>query len=61
MNYYLLSIPIVVPMCFLGTVGTSMLYDYIQIKYFNDDKKNDDKKNDDKKNDDKKNDDKKEK
>ena len=54
MNYYLLSIPIVVPMCFLGTVGTSMLYDYIQIKYFNDDKKNDDKKNDDKKNDDKK-------
>lgn len=45
MNYYLLLIPIVVPMCFLGSVGTSMLYDYIQIKYFNDDIKNDDNNN----------------
>jgi hypothetical protein len=35
MNNYLLSIPILVPLCFLGAVGTSMIYDYIQIKYYN--------------------------
>jgi hypothetical protein len=52
MNYYLLSIPIVVPMCFLGAVGTSMLYDYIQIKYYNNNNNNNN--NDDIKNDDKK-------
>ena len=38
MNNYLLSIPILAPLCFLGAVGTSMIYDYIQIKYYNNDK-----------------------
>lgn len=37
MNNYLLSIPILAPLCFLGAVGSSMLYDYIHIKYYNND------------------------
>lgn len=35
MNQYLLSILIISPLCFLGMVGSSMIYDYIQIKYYN--------------------------
>jgi hypothetical protein len=45
MDYYLLSIPILIPICFMGSVGASMIYDYIQIKYSNNDKKNNDNNN----------------
>ena len=40
MNQYLLSIPIIAPLCFLGMVGSSMIYDYIQIKYYNNNNNN---------------------